>query len=275
MNSGILLIDKPKNYTSRDIVNIVSKHYKTKKVGHTGTLDPLATGVLVITLGNCTKLTDMLISTKKEYIATAILGIHTDTLDITGKKLKEKPYINKNTEQIVNSFKGKYMQEVPIYSAVKVKGKKLYEYARNNEDVILPIKEVEIFDIQFLEENKNQIKFKCTVSKGTYIRSLIRDIAKKLDTYGVMSDLRRTKQGDFKIEDTNTINNLNNIITLEQLFENCFTITPDEQLEKKIRNGVAIPNTYKKDTVVFKKEKIIAIYKDSNNILKPYKMFIN
>ena len=143
MHDGIIIINKPKDYTSRDIVNIVSKHFNTKKVGHTGTLDPLATGVLVICVGKATKLVDYLTSTYKEYIAEFILGVETDTLDITGNVLKEEK-ISKSKEEIekvLNNMIGEYVQEVPIYSAVKINGKKLYEYAREGIDIELSKRE--------------------------------------------------------------------------------------------------------------------------------------
>ena len=165
---GILLIDKPKGVTSRDVVNCVVKKLNIKKVGHTGTLDPIATGVLVICVGKATKLVNYLTSTEKEYIATVELGTKTDTLDNTGKIIEEQKATIKK-EKILNvleSFKGKYVQEVPIYSAVKVNGKKLYEYARNGEKVELPKREVEVKNIELIGDssyinNKTIFKFKC------------------------------------------------------------------------------------------------------------------
>ena len=150
--NGILLINKEEGKTSRDIVNDCMHIFNTKKIGHTGTLDPIATGVLVITIGRYTKLGDALTSTYKEYIAEFKLGIETDTLDITGNILNRKE-INVDKEKVINtinSFKGKYNQEVPIYSAVKINGKKLYEYARNNEQIELPKREVDIQNIEVL-----------------------------------------------------------------------------------------------------------------------------
>ena len=136
---GILLINKDKNITSRDVVNKVCKLLNTKKIGHTGTLDPIATGVLVLCIGKYTKLVDIITSYEKEYIATALLGVDYDTLDITGNIIKkEEVDININQiKEVLNTFIGKYIQEVPIYSAVKINGKRLYEYARSNEEIIL------------------------------------------------------------------------------------------------------------------------------------------
>ena len=152
--NGILVINKDLGYTSRDVVNIVSKQLNTKKVGHTGTLDPMASGVLVLCVGNALKLCEMLTNHDKEYIAGITLGIETDTLDMEGNILStEDVDIQEDIiKEAVNSFKGSYMQEVPKYSAVKVNGKKLYEYARSNMDVKLPSKMVNIYDIEIVDD---------------------------------------------------------------------------------------------------------------------------
>ena len=165
-------------------------------------LDPMAKGVLVVAINRGLKIVDEITAYDKEYIAEVTLGIETDTLDITGNILKTMniPEINKEKlNEVLNSFIGTYEMVVPKYSAIKVNGKKLYEYARNNEDITLPVKIVEIYDIKLLEIQSNKFKFKCHVSKGTYIRSLIRDICNKLGVVGTMSDLIRTSQGKFKI----------------------------------------------------------------------------
>ena len=150
--SGILVIDKPEGYTSRDVVNIVGKELGTKKIGHTGTLDPLATGVLVLCIGKYTKLTNLLTSLDKEYIAEMKLGILTDTLDITGTVLKQEAF-HVTKMQILKTFShflGNYHMEVPMYSAIKVNGRKLYKYARNGEKVSLPVKDVHIYELELL-----------------------------------------------------------------------------------------------------------------------------
>lgn len=284
--NGIIVVDKPSGHTSRDIVNILSKELKTKKIGHTGTLDPMATGVLVLCIGEATKLVELITDTYKEYEAEITLGLLTDTLDIEGNIIKEeyKDISKKEIIEAINSMKGKYIQEVPIYSAVKVNGKKLYEYAREGINISLPKREVDIKDIELISniEYDKYIKFKIktTVSKGTYIRSLVNDIAKKLNTIGIMSSLRRTKQGRFNIQDSYTIddikNNNYNIISIEDTLKDIYSVDMDDILYKKISNGVKIPNIYNKDMVVFKyKDKVIAIYKNDNNILKIYKMINN
>ncbi len=282
--NGIVIIDKSAGMTSRDVVNKVSEIFNTKKVGHTGTLDPLATGVLVVCINKATKLVDRLTSNDKEYIAECILGIETDTLDIEGKVLSEKDTIISKQDIIdtLNKFKGIYNQEVPIYSAVKIKGKKLYEYARENIDIKLPSREITIYDIKLLgepsyENNKTKFKFACRVSKGTYIRSLIRDIASTLNTVGIMSNLRRTKQGKFSIETAFTLDNLNknNIIPIKHILDiKQVELTSD--IEKKVLNGAKINNIYNENEILFiKNNKEIALYKTDENskLMKIDKMF--
>lgn len=283
--NGILIIDKPKNVTSRDVVNEVVKKFNIKKVGHTGTLDPLATGVLVICVGKATKLVEELTSTEKEYIASVTLGIKTDTLDSMGSILFEEE-VSKTKEEIINvlnTFKGSYDQEVPIYSAVKKNGKKLYEYAREGIDIDLPKRTIEVKEIELLDDieyknNKTMFKFKCTVSKGTYIRSLINDIATRLDTIGIMTSLRRIRQGNFKIEESIKIediseNNVRSIIDV--LPYKKIEITDD--IRKKVVNGALVDNIYNEDKVLFiENNEAVALYKICNsdkNKLKSYIMF--
>ena len=283
--NGVLVVNKEKDHTSRDIVNIISKTLKTKKVGHTGTLDPLATGVLVVTVGEATKISELLTSSFKEYIADIELGTETDTLDITGNILKEETVFKtkEEIENILSSMIGSYDQEVPIYSAVKINGKKLYEYAREKEEVELPKRKVEVKEIELLnyrqKEDKVFFKMRCLVSKGTYIRSLIRDIATKLNTIGVMTDLIRTKQGKFNIEDAYTLEQIKqekfHLIKIEDALD-IDIVEVDDYLKKKIQNGSILENRYSKDTVLFKQNTALAIYKkyekDSTKI-KPWKMF--
>ncbi len=281
--NGIILIDKPKDYTSRDIVNIVSKKLQTKKVGHTGTLDPLATGLLVLCIGKTLKLSELLVSTKKEYIATMTFGIETDTLDITGnivkRDSKQKKITTKDIETVLKKYTGKIIQEVPKYSSVKVNGKKLYEYARKGEEVALPKREVEIFNIEPLSEiNNNTFTFKCTVSKGTYIRSLIRDIGVSLGTYATMSDLRRTKQGIFNIEDAYTLEDIENnnykILDAKDVLKLPKVIV-DKNLEFKVKNGQVLTKFFEEDKamIINQNNELLAIYqKKDDTYVKPYKM---
>jgi len=276
--NGIIIVNKPVGYTSRDVVNIIGKQLKTKKVGHTGTLDPLASGVLVVTVGRYTKLGDILTSLDKEYIAEIKLGIKTDTLDITGKVLEEKSFnVNKDDlEKTLTSFIGKYKMEVPKYSAIKVNGKKLYEYARNNIDVELPIKEVEIKSIELLEYKDDIIKFKTKVEKGTYIRSLIRDICNNLNIIGTMNTLKRTKQGNFKIEDSYTIEEIKNnnfkILNIKDVLDIKEYSLNDIEYQKVINGNsikLDIDNEYL--LLTYNKEEI-AIYQKENDLYKSYVM---
>lgn len=270
--NGVFLIDKEKGCTSRDVVNEIIKHVETNKVGHTGTLDPIATGVLVVCVGKATKLVNTLTCENKEYEAQITLGIDTDTLDITGTILKtEIPIVSENTiEEVVKSFKGEYYQEVPIYSAVKVNGKKLYEYARNNEKVTLPKRLVQIDNIELLgpikyKDNNIIFNIRCSVSKGTYIRALVKDIATKLHTIGVMSELRRTKLGNIDIHDCVKIDDLRitNMVPVSKMLKEYNCIVVDGTLKKDILNGKIIDNIYNSDKVVFidNNDLVLAIYK--------------
>ncbi len=274
--NGILLVNKPKGITSRDVVNEVQKALNTK-AGHTGTLDPMAEGVLVICLGKATKLTEIITSTIKEYEAEVTLGIETDTLDTEGTIIKkDDTKIDKEQiTKVLKEFETTYNQEVPKYSAVKVNGKKLYEYARKNEEVILPKKEITIYKQNLLNYNENTFTFNTLVSKGTYIRSLIRDMCYSLNTLGTMSKLIRTKQGKFNIEDTYTLEDIKKgkyeIITIKDALD-IETIKVDNQLKQKIINGQKLDLDYDKVLFVDDEDKCLAIYKKENNELKVWKM---
>lgn len=275
--TGILIVNKPQGPTSRDIVNKVQKILNTK-AGHTGTLDPLAKGVLVITLGKATKLSEIITAETKEYEAEAMFGIETDTLDITGKVTKnDKTKISK--EKIINAlekFKKTYNQEVPKYSAIKIDGKKLYEYARENIDVKLPKKEVTIYDIKLLDynEKENKIKFYTKVSKGTYIRSLIRDISYELNTIGVMSNLTRIAQGKFTIDNSYTLEDIKNgnykIIPIKKVL-NVKIKKVNDELKQKILNGAILLGN--EDVLFIDKDgKELALYHSIKGQLKIWKM---
>ena len=241
MHNGVLLIDKPAGFTSRDIVNQVGKIFHTKKIGHTGTLDPMATGVLILCVGSYTKLVDNLTSKNKEYIAVMQLGLLTDTLDITGKTLKEES-VNIAEDQIYAAFKNfprEYNQEVPSYSAVKINGKKLYEYAREGVSVTLPKRIVNIYSLEILSIDNNEITFKTSVSKGTYIRSLIRDLGASLKTYASMRSLRRVSQGAFAIDKCLKISDITenmSLLTLDDLFSYPHFSLNDTEYQK-VLNG--------------------------------------
>ena len=271
---AIVYINKPKDITSFDVVNKISKLFGIKRVGHTGTLDPMATGVMLVTIGKATKIVELLTANDKEYIASFQLGYKTDTYDNTGNIIDKKDIPNNiNMNDTINSFKKTYLQEVPIYSAIKVNGKKLYEYARNNIDVELPKKEVTIKNIELLEEKNNTYTIKTLVSKGTYIRSLINDIGESLNTYATMTSLERTKQGLISINDTNTLEEIeNNTFTIHKIEEvlDYPIIEVDKELEKLISNGVKINDNWNiTDKVIFKNKdnKLLGIYVKNIDIL--------
>ncbi len=252
---GILVINKSKGLTSNDIVKKVKKILNTK-VGHTGTLDPNATGVLPLLLGNATKISKYLINHDKEYEAVIKLGAKTTTADVEGKIIEEKE-VNKeklkkeSIEEVLKSFMGKQQQTPPIYSAIKVNGKKLYEYARQGKEVEIKARNIEIYDLKLLKiDSKNDeltINVKC--SKGTYIRSLCEDIAVKLETLGYMKELNRIQVGEFNIKDSVTIEEFkanienkdySNIIGIEKIFKEIPEITIKQREYEKYLNGVKI-----------------------------------
>ena len=284
--NGILVVNKDLGYTSRDVVNIVSKQLNTKKVGHTGTLDPMASGVLVLCLGKALKLCEMLTNHDKEYIAGITLGIETDTYDMEGQVLSTKvvDIPEEKIREVVNSFKGSYLQEVPKYSAVKVNGKKLYEYARNNIDVKLPSKMVNIYDIEIIDDilykdGKVYFKIKTTVSKGTYIRSLVRDIGNKLGVPSVMNSLVRNRLGDFNIDEAYSIEDIKSgkfeLVDIIDALPNMQKVMVDDDLAFKIRNGVIVDSFFDGNMALIldNNNNLIAIYENINGKARVYKMF--
>ena len=281
--NGVILINKEKGCTSREVVNDVSKILNTKKVGHFGTLDPLAEGLLILGIGSYTKIGNYLKDDTKEYIAEVLIGTSTDTYDITGNILKKEENYNlnkKTLEETLSSFKGKYLQEVPIYSAVKVGGRKLYDYARKGEKVSLPKKEVEIFDIKLLntykKEEKNYFKFKVSVSKGTYIRSLINDLSKKINIPLCMSNLTRTKQDKFLLEDAYNISDIENgnykLINIREIIE-LEEKEIDKINEKKVLNGSLLEKNTNKYILFTKNKEDIVLYGPYKDKMKPYLFF--
>lgn len=285
--NGILIVNKPSGITSRDVVNIVGKTLNIKKVGHTGTLDPMATGVLVLCLGNALKVCELITANDKEYIAKVILGIETETLDTTSPIINTKKtnITKEEIEKVLNSFKGSYLQEVPKYSAVKINGKKLYEYAREGKEIELPKKMVTIYDIQLVSDityynDTTTFYIKTTVSKGTYIRSLIRDIGYKLNTYGCMDSLERTRQGIFNIDNSYTLEEIKNnnykLLSIEKSLPNIPLVEVDNKTLFKIRNGVKLKKFFTGDMAIIKdKNKVVAIYKNDLNESKLFKMIDN
>lgn len=256
MINGIIIINKEKEYTSNDVVRIVKKITKTK-VGHTGTLDPNATGVLPLLLGEGTKVSKYLINHNKEYEAVLQLGKKTETADGEGIVIEEKevlPQMLKKefVEETLNSFIGVQNQVPPMYSAIKVNGRKLYDYARSGQTVEVKARRIEIYNIKLIkiDEKEKQIFFRVSCSKGTYIRTLCENIAEKLGTVGYMKELNRIKVGDFKIEESIKVkeleenilkHNLSKIITIEELFKEKEKVELTDNEIKKYLNGVQIP----------------------------------
>ena len=273
--NGIIIINKNQGYTSHDIVHKIKKISK-EKVGHTGTLDPMAQGVLPILIGKATQCSKYLINHDKIYKVKLKLGIKTDTADSEGniiEKTEISPEILNKQKilQAINSMKGKQEQIPPIYSAIKVNGKKLYEYARKGQEVEIKPRQIEIYNIDLnnIDKENKIIEYTVNCSKGTYIRSLCEDIAKKLGTIGYMENLIRLKVGEFSIENSITLEEIlnaenpynvleKNIITLEEFFKEKETINLNEKRLQLFLNGVNLTEP--------KQDGIYKIYTNNNFI---------
>lgn len=281
---GIIVINKPKGVTSHDVVYKVKKIFN-EKVGHTGTLDPNATGVLPLLIGEGTKLSKYLIEHDKIYKVRLTLGKKTDSADVEGNVIEEKEVDKKklrteNVQNILSSFIGKSKQIPPMYSAIKVNGKKLYEYARKGQTVDIEPRNIEIFEVKLINIENLSIDFTVHCSKGTYIRSLCEDIAEKLETIGYMEELKRLKVGDFHINDSITIEELEknkenidflnkHFITFEKHFENNDEIILDDRKLSLLLNGVnlsvnLVDGIYK----IYNNSNFIGIGTVKNNLLK-------
>lgn len=235
--NGLLIIDKKIGQTSFDVIREIRKKYNIKKVGHTGTLDPMATGVLPILLGEATKLSDYLMEHDKEYIATLKLGEKRDTGDSEGKVIEKKDVPNltkEKIEKVLKSFIGDKEQVPPMYSAIKINGEKLYDLARKGKEIERKPRKISIYSIELNSFNDTEIEFKVNCSKGTYIRVLCEDIAKDLETCGYMKSLRRTRVGEFTLEDINKFIEVEQILKKEQIYN-----LKEKELEKLL-NGVKI-----------------------------------
>lgn len=218
-NEELLLIDKPKGITSFDVIRILKRNFKEsiKKIGHAGTLDPNATGLMILGINQGTKKLNDYLKLDKIYLASILLGVSTDSFDIDGKVVEEKDVVSVDINLIkkeLNNLIGKISLQVPIYSAIKMGGKKLYDIARsgNKENIVPPTKEMEIYYIKFIDLNKESNKYvlniELEVQSGTYIRSIVNELSKRLAIPMTLLDLRRTKIGNFKIENSYNINNL-------------------------------------------------------------------
>lgn len=279
---GIIVINKPKGCTSHDVVHKIKKLFG-KKVGHTGTLDPNATGVLPILIGKGTELSQFLINHDKKYIATIQLGVKTDTGDVEGNVIEEKNvdldnYDKNQINEILKKMLGKQKQIPPIYSAIKVNGKKLYEYARSGKNVDIPEREIEIYDLKCLNFDvvNKLLVFEIYCSKGTYVRTVCEKIAELLNTVGYMKELERTMVGDFNIEKSITIEELKdnfqnqnfldeNIISIEKFFGNNPMIVLDEKKLKLFLNGVKLDFSYNKSLNC--NSEFVRIYNENNKFI--------
>lgn len=274
--NGIININKSINMTSHDVVSIIRRKLKIKKVGHTGTLDPIAEGVLPICIGNATKISQFIVEKDKEYIAEAVLGIKTDTFDRTGKVLNTNNFIPKKNEILnaLNQYVGDVLQTPPIYSAIKVSGKKLYEYARKNIQVDIKPREVKIYGIELIEYCYPKLKIKVACSKGTYIRSLCNDIGEVLGTFAHMNSLIRTKSGSFTIENTVSLNKFEDMNTLEiQSFmypidyplDHFKKVDIKESSTKYLLNGnILFQKNITQNLDLFHENEIVKLYSQSN-----------
>ena len=279
--NGIILIDKPKDYTSHDIVAVVKKISK-QKVGHTGTLDPNATGVLPLLIGKATEISKYLINHDKTYIATLKLGTKKDTADSEGQTIEEKEVPSFSEEKIIktlNTMTGKQNQVPPMYSAIKVNGKKLYEYARQGKQVEVQGRSIEIYEMKLLDfkQEEAEIMFEISCSKGTYIRTVCENLAEKLNTVGYMKELRRVRVGQFKIDESINIEEVKNnpelleekIITIEKFFSNKEKIELDNKRLELFLNGVKLNYENKNDIYrIYNQNKFIGLGIMEDNKLK-------
>ena len=248
--NGIINVYKEKGYTSHDVVAILRKIAGQKKIGHTGTLDPDATGVLPVCLGRATKVCDLLTDHDKTYETVLLLGKTTDTQDISGEILKEHPTDHLNEAEVIKvieNFKGTYDQIPPMYSALKVNGKKLYELAREGKTVESKSRKVTIYQIHIKKIQLPRVRMEVTCSKGTYIRTLCHDIGNRLGTGGCMEELTRTKVGRFELKDSLKLEELSDLaqngrledalIPLDQMFSELQSVVPAEKYISKAYNG--------------------------------------
>lgn len=275
MESGIVVINKESGMTSQNVVSKVKRILNVKKAGHIGTLDPLATGVLPVLVGNSTKMSKYLVEHDKTYVAIIKLGQKSETGDLEGKIVEEKE-VNDLTEDMINEvlerFKGKQKQAPHRYSAVKINGKKLYEYAREGLEVEIPTRDIEIYSIKLIKfDNKTkEVEFEVSCSKGTYIRVLCEDIAKALGTVGYMKKLERTEVDNFTIEKAVKLDELTeeNIISVEELCEKYQRIDLNKRKLELFLNGVRLTINQNDGVYRVYSEKFIGLGIVKNKLLK-------
>lgn len=299
MLNGIIIVNKEKDFTSHDVVAKLRGILKQKKIGHTGTLDPQAQGVLPVCLGNATKLCDVLTDKKKEYVATLLLGITTDTEDMTGTVLtqNEVTVTEEKVREVVASFVGKSMQVPPMYSALKVNGKKLYELAREGKVVEREARPIEVYELEILSMDLPRVELRVFCSKGTYIRTLCADIGAKLGCGGSMESLLRTRVEDFYLKQAHTLSEIEEIrdkealdtivIPVDEVFGYLPKIHMKPEFAIMIENGNTCPvSTIVEDDLLPENGQRFLMYHsnglfygiyeyvEKDGLLKPYKMFI-
>lgn len=296
MKSGIINVYKEKGYTSFDVVAKLRGILKTKKIGHTGTLDPEAEGVLPVCIGKATRVCDILTEKDKVYEAVLLLGVETDTQDMSGQILKRLP-VESSEEEVraaVDSFVGKYAQVPPMYSALKVNGRKLYELAREGKTVERKARTVEIFSIEILEMELPRVRMSVHCSKGTYIRTLCEDIGRKLGCGGCMETLLRTRAGAFTLDTAHRLSEIDElagagnveewIFSVDELFEDAAKVWTKPESDAAVHNGNRIKAGMLKEKLPVNTERLrvydsegtfIGIYESSGECgdFKPVKMF--
>lgn len=298
MYNGVINIYKEKGFTSHDVVAKMRGILKQKKIGHTGTLDPDAEGVLPVCLGSATKLCDMLTDKEKEYVAVMRLGVVTDTQDLSGTVLKEMS-VNVSEEEAltaIKSFEGEYGQIPPMYSALKVDGKRLYELARQGKEVERKPRQITIFETEILSVNMPEITFRVRCSKGTYIRTLCHDIGEKLGCGAAMAALKRTQSGQFKAESAVTLSQLEQIrdedsvdkvlIPVDKMFADYADIHVPEEITRLVQNGNSFYLNQIFERRMFGNEEAVRVYdragrfygvyrfSRAGNRFVPWKMFL-
>lgn len=275
---GVLLVNKEEGLSSFDVVRKIKKFLNTKKVGHCGTLDPLATGLLVVTVGKALKISRFLESDEKEYVATIKLGERTATLDREGEIIEKKEinkFLREDIISVFESLTGKIKQKPPIYSAVSVNGKRLYEYARENIEVEIKEREIEIKELELLEYNNDSIKYRVVCSKGTYIRVLCETIANKLNNIGYMSSLIRTRIGKLYLDNSYSLsqieNNEYNLIGIQESLSNFKVLSLKDRDLYKAENGNVLDFYIEGNVLVIDENKeVIALYegdKENNRLI--------
>ena len=289
LNSNFYLIQKPKSWTSQDLCTKFKKTYKFKKVGHSGTLDPNAEGLMLIATNSFTKLFDYIDNTNKTYYVKALLGFTSDTLDVDSD-YKKVDDINAGTyekeiEMFLSTLIGDSIQTPPIYSAIKVKGKRLYKYARQNVKVEIPKRKITVYNTNLISLNNETVEFDITVSKGTYIRSIVDDMGQYLDTKAIVKELNRTAVGNLKSTNKNLITNVENLKSLDPVpvlnwseVLDLPSVVLDSSKENYIRNGQLLENRYFKTSnkhLIIIDNQLKAVYEPFNEkYFKPDKVIV-